>query len=102
MNELTGERFLQSIRHLDDYINSLDVARCKLLNPRQDILDMASPGSRIKSLIVRRGEDFTDLEYVLTKPQFERIRRITGYLVGTTDRWNNAKSAELKDRVTHE
>lgn len=32
---------------------------------------------------------------------FERIRRITGYLVGTTDRWNNAKAAELKDRVTH-
>lgn len=59
-------------------------------------------GSRIKSLIIRRGEDFTDLEYVLTKPPFERIRRITGYLVGTTDRWNNAKSAELKDRVTHE
>lgn len=32
---------------------------------------------------------------------FERIRRITGYLVGTTDRWNNAKAAELRDRVTH-
>ena len=32
---------------------------------------------------------------------FERIRRITGYLVGTTDRWNNAKKAELKDRVKH-
>ena len=33
--------------------------------------------------------------------KFERIRRITGYLVGTTDRWNDAKKAELKDRVTH-
>ena len=32
---------------------------------------------------------------------FERIRRITGYLVGTTDRWNSGKLAELKDRVTH-
>ena len=32
---------------------------------------------------------------------FERIRRITGYLVGTTGRWNNAKLAELKDRVNH-
>ena len=32
---------------------------------------------------------------------FERIRRITGYLVGTTDRWNNAKLAELNDRVVH-
>jgi len=32
---------------------------------------------------------------------FERIRRITGYLVGTMDRWNNAKLAEEKDRVKH-
>ena len=32
---------------------------------------------------------------------FERIRRITGYLVGTIDRWNNAKLAELNDRVVH-
>ena len=33
--------------------------------------------------------------------QFERIRRITGYLVGTVDRWNDAKKAELDDRVKH-
>ncbi|WP_283609686.1 anaerobic ribonucleoside triphosphate reductase [Faecalispora anaeroviscerum] len=33
--------------------------------------------------------------------RFERIRRITGYLVGTTDRWNNAKRAEERDRVKH-
>mgnify|MGYP005752465059 CR=1 FL=1 len=33
--------------------------------------------------------------------EFERIRRITGYLVGTTDRWNNAKRAEEHDRVKH-
>lgn len=32
---------------------------------------------------------------------FERIRRITGYLTGTIDRWNDAKRAELNDRVTH-
>lgn len=34
-------------------------------------------------------------------PKFERIRRITGYLVGTIDRWNNAKRAEEHDRVKH-
>ena len=33
--------------------------------------------------------------------KFERIRRITGYLVGTVDRFNNAKKAELRDRVKH-
>ena len=32
---------------------------------------------------------------------FERIRRITGYLVGTLDRFNNAKRAEEADRVKH-
>ena len=34
-------------------------------------------------------------------PCFERIRRITGYLVGTLDRFNNAKAAEVRDRVKH-
>lgn len=33
--------------------------------------------------------------------KFERIRRITGYLVGTTDRFNDGKRAEEKDRVKH-
>ena len=33
--------------------------------------------------------------------QFERIRRITGYLVGTMDKWNDAKRAEERDRVKH-
>lgn len=32
---------------------------------------------------------------------FERIRRITGYLVGTLDRFNNAKRSEVEDRVKH-
>ncbi len=33
--------------------------------------------------------------------KFERIRRITGYLVGTTDRWNNANRSEERERVKH-
>lgn len=32
---------------------------------------------------------------------FERIRRITGYLVGTMEKWNDAKQAEARDRVKH-
>ncbi|MCI8497191.1 MAG: anaerobic ribonucleoside triphosphate reductase [Clostridiales bacterium] len=35
------------------------------------------------------------------QPKFERIRRITGYLVGTLDRFNDAKQAEVRDRVKH-
>ena len=41
------------------------------------------------------------LDYDLRPEKFERIRRITGYLVGTIDRWNNAKRAEEHDRVKH-
>ena len=42
-----------------------------------------------------------NLDYVLQPARFERIRRVTGYLVGTIDRWNNAKRAEEHDRVKH-
>lgn len=33
--------------------------------------------------------------------KFERIRRITGYLVGSMDKWNDSKKAEERDRVKH-
>lgn len=45
---------------------------------------------------VRDGE-----EIVGERLRFERIRRITGYFVGTLDRFNNAKRAEERDRVKH-
>lgn len=38
---------------------------------------------------------------VFEKRPFQRIRRITGYLVGTLDRFNDAKRAEVEDRVKH-
>lgn len=46
-------------------------------------------------------EGMVDVKYTCRKVKFERIRRITGYLVGTIDRWNNAKRAEEHDRVKH-
>lgn len=46
------------------------------------------------------GED-VGISYGLAPVPFDRIRRITGYLVGTMDRWNNAKGAEEHDRVKH-
>ena len=42
------------------------------------------------------------LRYASRTVKFERIRRITGYLVGTTDRWNNAKKTEECERVKHD
>ncbi|MDD3334517.1 MAG: anaerobic ribonucleoside-triphosphate reductase [Eubacteriales bacterium] len=45
--------------------------------------------------------DEVELDYDLGARPFHRIRRITGYLVGTLDRFNNAKRAEERDRVKH-
>lgn len=44
----------------------------------------------------------THLEWFDTVQTFERLRRITGYLVGTLSRWNDAKQAEEKARVKHD
>lgn len=51
--------------------------------------------------VIQCADGKVDVNYDLYNEKFERIRRITGYLVGTTDRWNNAKRAELRDRVKH-
>ena len=48
------------------------------------------------------NDDEVTLTYILKNAvPFERIRRITGYLVGTLDKWNDAKRAEERDRVKH-
>ena len=51
--------------------------------------------------IACRPDGTVALDYQLRPQKFERIRRITGYLVGTIDRWNDAKRAEEHDRVKH-
>lgn len=48
-----------------------------------------------------KNNSTTAIEMVGEGVGFERIRRITGYLVGTLDRFNNAKHAEVNDRVKH-
>lgn len=58
-------------------------------------------GRIIKSLDISIDGDMVDLDYTYYSAKFDRIRRITGYLVGTLDRFNDAKRAEEKDRVKH-
>lgn len=50
----------------------------------------------------KKGEEYLN-EYAMwfDEGKFERLRRITGYLVGTLDRWNDAKKAEEHARVKH-
>lgn len=50
---------------------------------------------------IRVDGDEVELTYDFSDVPFQRIRRITGYLVGTLDRFNNAKRAEVRDRVKH-
>lgn len=54
-------------------------------------------------LLLRHPEDAakTGTKMIGAGVCFERTRRITGYLVGTLDRFNNAKRAEEKDRIKH-
>jgi len=49
----------------------------------------------------RISEDQVSQRFWWVPVKFDRIRRITGYLVGTTERFNDAKKAEERDRVKH-
>lgn len=60
-----------------------------------------NPDKIITVLEIRLDGEFVDLHYEYETVPFERIRRITGYLVGTLDRFNNAKRIEVGDRVKH-
>lgn len=59
------------------------------------------PHNTIDALEIHVDGDFVDLAYTLRPQKFSRIRRITGYLVGDMDRWNDAKTAEEAVRVKH-
>ena len=66
------------------------------------LIHQENRNDEIESLeISAESGDNVALDYTLRPPQFQRIRRITGYLVGTLDRFNNAKRAEEHDRVKH-
>ena len=59
------------------------------------------PTESLESLTLAVDGEEVGISYGLAPVPFERIRRITGDLVGTMDCWNNAKSAEESDRVKH-
>ena len=59
------------------------------------------PNRELVWLEINLDGEFVDLKYKFEDVPFERIRRVTGYLTGTLDRWNDAKRAEEADRVKH-
>ncbi|MBO5164417.1 MAG: hypothetical protein J6B75_08300 [Ruminococcus sp.] len=59
------------------------------------------PDRTIREMTVTADGDYVDLKFDFADIPFDRVRRITGYLVGTLDRFNNGKRAEERDRVKH-
>lgn len=55
----------------------------------------------LTSLTLEIDGDYVNMHYHLQPIPIQRIRRITGYLVGTLERFNDAKKAEEKDRIKH-
>ena len=61
-------------------------------------------GNKLKGMEIKIPDDDpkdVELYYDVSPMPFQRLRRITGYLVGTLDRWNDGKRAEEHDRVKH-
>lgn len=77
--------------HLDDCISELyrDVLKRCNVNIQEEPLESPEVSQNAKEQGMGEGIGF------------ERIHRITGYLVGDVSRWNNGKKSELKDRVKH-
>lgn len=59
------------------------------------------PHEVISAMDIEVDGDYVNVKYHFNNVPFQRIRRITGYLVGTVDRFNDAKKAEVHDRVKH-
>lgn len=59
------------------------------------------PDRTIEKITIEVDGEYVNLRTYFKPIKFERVRRITGYLVGTLDRFNDAKLAEVKDRVPH-
>lgn len=82
---------VQSNEQVDERIAREYISYIRKNNPKKEITSVELDFD---------GEE-VGLGYHLRPEGFEKIRRITGYLVGTVDRFNNGKRAEEHDRVKH-
>ena len=81
----------------------------KEIEAYKQYLEEKFPNCEVESLILEvdeKDEDFVNMNYVLKNKEecnrpFERIRRITGYLVPDLRKWKSSKLAEEKDRDKH-
>lgn len=81
----------QAIMNVVDLMDRYDIGYCSVNHNRNRCLNCAyEDASQNLRECPKCGSD-----------RIDRLQRITGYLVGNTDRWNYAKKAELRDRVSH-
>ena len=89
-----------NIKEVDVTING-NVETMEVLSVIAQAEQKIPSGRELASVIITEAGDNLVVDWATKPERFERIRRITGYLVGTVDRWNNGKQAELRDRVKH-
>lgn len=92
--ELDGDAThnVEAVMNVVDLMDQFNIGYCSINHTRNRCLDCGYEDAQKKLITCPncRSENI------------DTLQRITGYLVGTTDRWNSAKLAELKDRKTHE
>lgn len=87
---------------MDVVIHNPDAIPMEVVEKAIDMMEHEEGRSVVEITIRRAGEpDEYGITPVFEKVPFQRVRRITGYLVGDLSRFNNAKRAEVLDRVKH-
>lgn len=86
-----------------DFKTDIEISEQEKQNYIDFVKEKAKDIENVKSITVKdAGNDEVTIEWQMKQEtKFERIARITGYLTGTTERWNDAKRAELNERVKH-
>ena len=90
-----------SIDNIKLFVQSDEEIPVNELRQYIDRLREKYPDREFEKIELKFDSDFVEIETYLKPRPFERIRRITGYLVGTLDRFNDAKRAEEHDRIYH-
>jgi hypothetical protein len=85
---------------MTDIHSNIEMSSKEMLAYRNKV-EQDNPGYTVTYLDINVRGDDVELTATLSAVKSQRIRRITGYLVGTLDRFNNAKRKEVDDRVKH-
>lgn len=98
-----ADRYLKSIKRYDGEVKAKDIKKALGEYVNNDVLHVSVLAEKAIQLLPEEAakQYYDDHQEWFEEGKFERLRRITGYLVGTLDRWNDAKKAEEAARVKH-